>query len=195
MSSKQAFTARRSTVKTEFPVDQLHRFNLDEYYRLGDLGILDQRTELIDGIILNMEPIGPWHASVVDVLTQVFAERAHGRFRVRVQQPIDLGPGSQPQPDLVFCRPGRYRDRHPGAADIFLVVEVADTTLDFDLGQKRDLYLSASIPEYWIIDLQGKKLLRLVREGADLVEQPSPGITLAPAAFPDVSIDLAEFFG
>jgi Uma2 family endonuclease len=74
-------------------------------------------------------------------------------------------------------------------------VEVADTTLDFDLGQKRDLYLSASIPEYWIIDLLGKKLLRLTREGADLVEHPSPGITLAPASFPDVSIDLAELFG
>jgi Putative restriction endonuclease len=96
-----------------------------------------------------MEPIGPWHADIADVLTQVFAEQARARFRVRVQSPIDLGPKSQPQPDLVLCRPGRYRDRHPTGNDIYLVVEVADTTLDFDLADKRALYSSAGIAEYW----------------------------------------------
>jgi Uma2 family endonuclease len=170
----------------------LHRFSVAEYYRLGELGLLDRRTELIEGLIIDMEPIGPWHADIVDVLTQVFAEQARARFRVRVQSPIDLGPESQPQPDLVLCRPGRYRDRHPTVNDIYLVVEVADTTLDFDLADKRALYSSAGIAEYWVIDVQAKKLTRLVKNG---VEQPVSDTRISPAAFPDASIDLAELFG
>jgi Uma2 family endonuclease len=168
-----------------------HRFSVTDYYRMGELGLLNERTELIDGIIIDMEPIGPWHADIVDILAQAFAEQARARFRVRVQQPIDLGPESQPQPDLVLCRPGRYRDRHPAAADIYLVVEVADTTLDFDLADKRALYASASIAEYWVIDVQARKLSRCLREGK---EQPVSSPKISPVAFPDVIIDLPELF-
>jgi Uma2 family endonuclease len=169
-----------------------HRFSVLEYYRLGELGLLSERTELIDGIIIDMEPIGPWHADIVDSLTQAFIEQAHGRFRVRVQQPIDLGSESQPQPDLALCRLGRYRDRHPGSADIYLIVEVADTTLDFDLADKRALYAHAGVAEYWVIGVQAKKLTRFVRNG---VEEPVSGTKISPVEFPDVSIDLAELFG
>jgi Uma2 family endonuclease len=169
-----------------------HRFSVAEYYQLGDLGILDQRTELIEGQIIDMEPIGPWHADIVTTLTQVFINQAQQRFRVRVQQPIDLGPESQPQPDLVLCWPGRYRDRHPSVTDIYLIVEVADTTLDFDLADKRMLYSGAGITEYWVIDVQAKKLTRFVR---NKVEQPVSGASISPVTFPDVSVDLVELFG
>jgi Uma2 family endonuclease len=172
-----------------------HRFNVAEYYRLGELGLLDQRTELIDGIITDMEPIGPWHASIGDLLSQLFTEQAGGRYLVRVQYPIDLGPDSQPQPDLVLYRPGRYRDRHPRPADIFLIVEIADTTLHFDLTEKRALYASAGIPEYWVIDVQGKKLIRFLLAGTELVQRPVSGTRISPEAFTDVSVDLAELFG
>jgi Uma2 family endonuclease len=172
--------------------ESTHRFSTRDYYRLGELGILSERTELIEGLIIDMEPIGPWHADIVDILNQAFAEQARERFRVRVQQPIDLGPESQPQPDLALCRPGRYRARHPAPADIFLIVEVADTTLDFDLADKRALYAEASIAEYWVIGVQAKKLTRFVQGG---VEQPALAASISPAAFPDVNIDLAELFG
>jgi Uma2 family endonuclease len=181
-----------SEMKIESPAHQLHRFNVNEYYQLGELGILDQRTELIDGIIIDMEPIGPWHASVLDILNQRFCEQASTRFRVRIQEPIDLGPESQPQPDLVLCRPAHYRDRHPAPTDIFLVVEVADTTLDFDLADKRALYSGAGIAEYWVVDVQRKKLTRFVhREVQRLVS----GTAISPMAFPNVNIDLHELFG
>jgi Uma2 family endonuclease len=168
-----------------------HRFSVAEYYRLGELGLLNKRTELIEGQIIDMEPIGPWHADIVDILTQTFVEQTRERFRVRVQQPIDLGPESQPQPDLVLCRPERYRDRHPTVTDIYLVVEVADTTLSFDLADKRALYSDAGIAEYWVIDLQAKKLTRFVRND---VEQPVSSTSISPVTFPEVSIDLAELF-
>jgi Uma2 family endonuclease len=170
----------------------IHRFSVTEYYRLGELGLLDKRTELIDGIIIDMEPIGPWHADVVDILNRVFSEQAHGRFRVRVQQPIDLGPESQPQPDLVLCRPQRYSDRHPGPAEIYLIVEVADTTLDFDLADKRALYVDAGITEYWVIDVRGKKIVRFVWGGT---EQRVGESKVSPVEFPDVSVTLADLLG
>src|SRR5262249_38659283 len=152
-------------------------------------GILGERTELIKGIVIDMDPIGPWHAAVVTTLTQTFIYQARARFGGRVQQPIDLGPASQPQPDLVLCRPGGYRDRHPGPADIFLVVEVADKTLDFDLADKRALYSGAGIAKYWVIDVQAKKLVRFVQGG---VEQAVSGTRIGPVTFPDVIIDLEE---
>ena len=101
---------------------------------------------------------------------------------------------SQPQPDLVLCRLQRYSDRHPAPADIYLVVEVADTTLAFDLGQKRALYSGAGIDEYWVIDVQAKKLTRFVVEGKELVESPVSSSKISPTAFRDASIDLEDLF-
>jgi hypothetical protein len=127
----------------------VHGFNVVEYYQLGRLGLLNKRTELLEGIITEMEPISPFHASVGDTLTQYFFEQTQRvAIRVRVHQPIDLGSHSLPQPDLVLCGPVRYRDRHPSAADIFLVVEISNTSLDVDLGQKLNLYKASGIAEY-----------------------------------------------
>ena len=86
----------------------LHRFSLEQYYEFGELGLLDRRTELLDGIIIDMESVSPWHANIGDILSRILNEGARGRFRVRVQYPINLGQMSQPQPDLVLYRPG-YR--------------------------------------------------------------------------------------
>jgi len=115
---------------------KIHRFSLEQYYELGELGLLDQRTELLEGIITDMEPIGPYHANVGDHLSQIFQKQAGDRYRVRVQYPINLGRLSQSQPDLVLYRPGLWRGQHPGAADISLVIEISESSLAFDLGEK-----------------------------------------------------------
>jgi len=132
---------------TQQPI--VHRFNLSQYYELGELGLLDKRTELLEGIITDMEPTGPWHANIGDILSRIFNEQARDRFRVRVQYPINLGAMSQPQPDLVLYRPGLRRMQHLGAADISLVVEISDSSLSFHLSQKLALYKAAGIQEYW----------------------------------------------
>jgi hypothetical protein len=93
---------------------KLRRFSLEQYYELGELGLLDRRTELLDGLITDMEPIGPWHANIGDTLSHIFNEHARCGFRVRVQYPIDLGQMSQPQRDLVLYRPGeKTHDLYP----------------------------------------------------------------------------------
>jgi Uma2 family endonuclease len=132
---------------------------------LGELGLLDRRTELLEGIITDMEPIGPYHAGILQELNQLFIGTAEGRYAVRVQLPIELGRLSQPQPDLVLCTPGRWRDRHPKASDISLLIEMALSSVTFDLGEKLALYKAAAIQEYWVVDLKAKQVHRFVTPG------------------------------
>jgi len=168
-----------------------HRFSVEQYYELGELGLLDQRTELLEGIITDMEPIGPWHANIGDILSRLFNERAQGRFRVRVQYPIDLGQMSQPQPDLVLYRPGIWRGRHPNAADISLVIEISESSLACDLGEKLALYKQAGIQEYWVIDLNARQVHSFV---APDYRHRRLSDSISPVAWPDIRIDLAVLF-
>lgn len=133
-----------------------HRLTVADYRRLGETGILkpDDRVELIAGEIIDMSPIGSLHAAVVDLLASLFHRHCGPRAIVRVQSPILLDEASAPQPDLVILRPRAdfYRDVLPGPADVLLVVEVADSSLPFDLAVKVPLYAAAKIAETWVID-------------------------------------------
>ena len=145
----------------------------------------------MDGVIIDMEPVSPWHANIGDILSRIFNEGARGRFRVRVQNPINLGQMSQPQPDLVLYRPGMWRGQHPGAADISLVVQISDFSLSFDLGEKLALYKANGIQEYWVVDLKATQVHRFV-EPHFKSQTFRDGIS--PSAWPDIGIDLRELF-
>jgi Uma2 family endonuclease len=178
-----------SITKEQFP--SLHRFSLERYYELGELGLLDRRSELLDGVIIDMELVSPWHANIGDILSRIFNEGAYGRFRVRVQYPIDLGQMSQPQSDLVFYRPGTWRGQHPGAADISLVVQISGDSLSFDLGEKLALYRESGIHEYWVVDLKATQVHRFV---APHFKSQTFRDNISPSAWPDIRIDLRELF-
>jgi Uma2 family endonuclease len=107
------------------------------------------------------------------------------------QYPINLGQMSQPQPDLVLYRPGMWRGQHPRAADISLVIEISDSSLIFDLGQKLAFYKSAGIPEYWVIDLKATQVHRFA---APHFKSQTFRDRISPAAWPDIRIDLRELF-
>ena len=134
-----------------------HRLTVADYHRLGQAGILgeDDRVELLEGQLVDMSPIGPRHALAVDALTEALVLAVAGRAAVRVQNPVTLDRGSEPQPDLtVVRRPwSGYPHTHPGVADILLLIEVADSSLELDLGAKRAIYARAGIAEFWIVDL------------------------------------------
>jgi Uma2 family endonuclease len=143
-------------VLSRHPVPR-HRLTIADYHRLGEAGILgeDDRVELLEGQLVDMSPIGPRHALAVDALTELLLPAVAGRAHVRVQNPITLDSGSEPQPDLaVVRRPwSGYPRAHPGPADILLLIEVADSSLELDLGAKRAIYARAGIAEFWIVDL------------------------------------------
>src|SRR5579863_1275514 len=133
------------------------RFTVDEYYKMAEAGILtaDDRVELIDGEILEMSPIGPRHAGAVRTLTRLFFSQVDGDAVVGVQDPIHLDEFDEPQPDLSLLRPraDAYRQAHPRASDIFLLIEVADASLLKDRQIKIPRYARNGILEVWLVDL------------------------------------------
>ena len=133
-----------------------HLISVDAFHRMGETGILgpQDRVELIDGEIIDMSPIGVLHAAIVDVLARHFGRRTGESVFVRCQNPLRLDDISEPEPDIAILRPRAdfYMTAHPGASDVLLVIEVADTSLAYDLGTKVPLYARHGIPEVWVID-------------------------------------------
>lgn len=179
-----------------------HRFTVEEYYRLGEVGILapDARVELLDGQIYDMLPLGPFHCSVETRLLPFLFNVANGRWFVRLQNPVHLNDGSEPIPDFALVKPREdyYKEKHPKPADVFLLIEVARTSLSFDRKTKLIAYARAGIAEYWIVNLKAKSVE--VHRGPLPIGEYSQssrhkaGSTVAPAAFPDLQIAVADLF-
>jgi Uma2 family endonuclease len=180
----------------------LRKFTVDEYHRLAETGILseDDRVELIEGVLIQMPPIRSAHAGGVDRLTMWLAPALRGRCIVRVQSPIRLGPYSEPQPDLALLRPREDFDAasHPGPADVLLVIEVAESSADYDRTHKLPLYGRAGIPEAWVVDLAREEVVvgrDPSPEGYRTLQVARRGETLTPLAFPDLILSVDEILG
>ena len=180
-------------------VREKRKFTVAEYYRMAEVGILHhtERVELLDGEIIVMAPIGEPHATVVDRLTLAFAEVSRGRFIVRVQNPIRLDAGAEPQPDLALLRlrADFYINAHPGPADVLVVMEVSDSTLDFDREVKSKRYAAAGIPEMWVMNLPGDCLDRMDQLGSAGYARHTVfarGENISPGALPDLAFAVAD---
>jgi Uma2 family endonuclease len=132
-----------------------YRWTSDEYHRMADVGIFrDQRVELIGGEVMDMAPQRDIHAAAVSLAFRAIWGVMGDGFWVRCQLPFRIGQSSEPEPDVSVV-PGSERDYigtgHPTKA--LLVIEVSDSSLDFDRSDKASLYASAGIAEYWIVNL------------------------------------------
>ena len=174
-------------------------FTADEFERMAQAGVFgeEERLELIDGEIVEMSPIGPGHAMCVSIITKEFVLGVGTRAIVWIQSAARMALRSVPQPDLALLRPRSYRRANPRPEDILLVVEVADSSLRYDRTRKLPLYASAGIAEYWVVSVEGE-WLEIYRspEGHGYRESRrlQAGDTIAPLAFPDVVISIAELF-
>ncbi len=138
------------------------RLSIEDYDRIVETGVLDGRCiEFIEGRICEMAPIGSKHESAVDQLTRwSYRSVDDVSILIRVQQSLGLPvSGSVPEPDLAWVKNSDYTGARPTAEDTLLVVEVAETSLDYDLGDKASLYASAGIREYWVVDCQNRRLV------------------------------------
>jgi Uma2 family endonuclease len=178
------------------------RFTVEEYYLMAKAGILgeDDRVELIDGEIVEMAPIGSRHAACVKGLNEIFSQRAALQVLLSIQDPIRLGQRSEPQPDIALLRrrADRYATSHPGPDDVLLVIEVADTTTEYDREVKALLYARAGIREFWLVDLEGDHI--------EVYQDPSPegyqqvrivrrGERLSPQALPFLDLSSSDILG
>ncbi|HEV7215768.1 MAG TPA: Uma2 family endonuclease [Chloroflexota bacterium] len=137
------------------PVVARHRFNVTQYHLMAEAGILteDDRVELIDGEILDMSPIGAAHGECVDALNELLTQQVRGRARIRVQGSIRVNDASEPEPDIAVLQRRRHRQALPTTAEVYLVIEVADSSRGYDLGTKLPFYAAAGIAEAFLIDV------------------------------------------
>ncbi len=184
------------------PITTLHNlksWTVRDYHRMSELGILNpnERTELIAGQITLMVAKGTPHVITLQLLASELLAQLGTTALIRTQDPIHLDDSSEPEPDLVIVQ-GEildYVDRHPQPTDIHLLVEVADSTLNYDCQVKDKIYAKAGILEYWVIDLKNRQV-HIFRDpqttdyASHLILAESQ--TVSPLAFPHVIIPIAS---
>ena len=178
---------------------QRRLFTVQDYHLMSQAGVFrdNERVELIEGEIIQMAAIGKRHAARVDRLAEFFGDRVRRRAIIRVQNPISLGDNSEPQPDiaLVQRRADFYEESLPNSEDILLLVEVADSTVNYDRDVKIPNYARSGIQEVWLWDLEAN-CLEVYRfptaNGYTSMQKFERGEQVSPLAFPEfaVSIDL-----
>ena len=150
--------ARRTTAEgTPLATPARRLFTVDDYHAMARAGILseDDHVELIEGEIVMMSPVGSRHAACVDILAELLIRAADQRTAVRVQSPIRLDESTEPEPDLcvLLRRDDAYSESLPQPEDVLLVIEVSDTTLDYDRRVKARVYARHGIRQFWLVDL------------------------------------------
>lgn len=175
-----------------------HLTNLTEWRRLGEAAIFppDSRVELINGEIFDMAPIGFNHAGHLKNINKLFTRLMPEHLISSVQDPLQLGDLSEPEPDFMLLKPHAdyYSSRHPTAEDVLLLIEVADTSLKFDQNQKLRLYALHGIPEYWLLNLNDMCLEVYRKPFGETYKEKSTlyrGDTVALLQLPELSIPIA----
>jgi Uma2 family endonuclease len=143
-----------------------------------------------------MSPQKAAHASVVQILTRMLVPRLVGRADVRVQLPFAASDDSMPEPDLAAVEVTRFGEPHPQRA--FLIIEVSETSLDEDRTDKAEVYASAGVPEYWVVNIPDRTTEVHTEPSRGAYTRIVPhraGDRPAPAAFPDVAVPVSELFG
>jgi Uma2 family endonuclease len=178
-----------------------HRFTIEQYYKMAEVGILgiEERTELIEGEIIEMSPIGAKHAGSINRLNRKFSSIVGDRAIIAVQNSINLNDYSEPQPDLAILRwrEDFYTQSLPTTSEIFLLIEVADSTLKYDREVKAPLYAKAGIPELWIVNLEAQ-VFEVYRQPSETGYQQmqiyAKGQVITMEKLPDVVITVDDIF-
>jgi Uma2 family endonuclease len=174
-------------------------FNIAEYYKMAAAGVFSEydRVELIEGEIVEMNPIGSRHAACVGRLTEFLGRSVVGEAIVWVQNPVQVSDYSEPLPDVALLRrrDDFYAQANPGPSDVLLVIEVADSSVEYDRVIKMPLYARAGIPEVWLVNLPKETVevytqplggeyreIRLIKRGESLSVKSVPNLTIDASA-------------
>ncbi|HJQ24135.1 MAG TPA: Uma2 family endonuclease [Blastocatellia bacterium] len=181
---------------------QRYYFSVDDYYRMADAGVfpIDARVELIDGEVVEMFSIGNRHIGSVIRLTTLLSRKVGASALVSVQNPVRLNDFSEPQPDIVLLKPRKdfYSNAHPTPTDVLLIIEVADTSVNFDRRVKLPLYARAGIPETWVMVLPKDQIevhSQPVNGKYQKVQRLKRGRTLTSPTVAGLSFKVADLLG
>lgn len=178
------------------------RFTVTQYHQMNAAGILteDDRVELINGEIIEMSPIGRRHASCVNRLNSLLSQLLGKKVIVAVQNPITLDNFSEPQPDIALLKPREdfYESAHPQPSDIFLLIEVADSSFEYDRDIKIPLYAASGILEVWLVDILEQTITvyrQPTENGYSEIKTFQRGENLDILAFPEIKITVDSILG
>jgi Uma2 family endonuclease len=152
----------RRNLEVEMVLSRTRLWTVDEYYQMAKTGLIKpgEQVELLEGQIIQMTPQGPLHAATTDYAAELLKESLIGKALVRVEKPLRVGDRSEPQPDIavVHLHPRRYADGHPSSEQVYLLIEVSDSSLDYDCETKAKLYAQTGIDDYWVLDAKNRQL-------------------------------------
>jgi Uma2 family endonuclease len=178
------------------------RISTDRFEMMIAAGVLTKydRIELVEGDMLDMAPIGDQHTAIASRLHEFFVFALARSATIVGGGAIKLGDFSQPQPDLMLLkrRADFYSGKRPEAPDVLLLIEVSDSSLAFDLGVKLNLYARYGVSEYWVVDVEGRRVLchrEPTPKGYARTTEHATGDVLTPQAFPDLKVAVDEIFG
>lgn len=190
----------KTTLPKISPSLPLRMLTVKEYHLMGEIGILhsEEKTELIAGqIIKKMTPQGSYHAAAIRRADRLFGQSLGENVLVQTQLPIILNDFSEPEPDIAVVKadPFDYNDDHPTAKDVYLIIEIADSTLKTDREIKRKLYAQSGIKDYWVLDVKNRQLY-VYREANEEDYQTEMILTeeeaIAPLEFPEFQVKIAQ---
>ncbi len=180
---------------------RLRRISVEEYDEMIKIGVFDENddVELLNGAIVEKMPKGTNHATFNDVIAAVFMQKLSGKVWVRNQNPIWLDEFSEPEPDIVLAELPfeKYFKGHPTPEEIYLILEVSDTTLGYDRNTKGEAYARAGIRQYLVLNVQEKTLEDYREPSADGFQTKQtyrPGQNFNLVVFPEISLSVSEFF-
>jgi Uma2 family endonuclease len=174
---------------------------VEAYHRMGEVGIFapGERIELIEGEVVEMAPIGSRHSGLVNRITHILVQAVRDRAVVAVQNPVRLSRISEPQPDFAVLKPraDHYQTATPLPEDVLLLIEIAETSLQYDRELKAPLYAVHAIPELWVVDVTARTLW-MYRDpqagGYTRVEKTDQPGRVRLTAAPDIEVDLGALF-
>jgi Uma2 family endonuclease len=183
---------------TESPL-QLRLWTVEEYHRMAEAGIFEpgERVELLEGKIIWMIAKGTAHRSAVGRTDYLLKTSLLNRAYVAIQDPVKLNERSEPEPDIAVVKidPLDYADHHPTPAEIYLIIEVADSSLKLDTEVKAQAYSQAGIKDYWVLDVVNRELI-ILRNPTDTGYQTKLILTenqiISPLDFPDLQITVSQ---
>jgi Uma2 family endonuclease len=176
----------------------LAKWSVDDYHRMIEANILAERhVELLSGEIIEMTPESPFHAVYGEGLADYLRTRLKHRAWIREARPITLA-DSEPESDIAVVKLPwfQYSQHHPFSEDIFLLIEISDSTLNKDLNKKQCIYAQAGILEYWVVDVNTQIVIvfRQPQEISYSIRLEYSQGTISPLAFQDVKVPIDKIF-
>lgn len=138
------------------------RFRVEDFRKMTEVGILPEESgwEIIDGYLIDKMSIGSKHASVVRRLSKYLERNLGDIVQVSGQNPIHIDEYNEPEPDIALLQPRAdfYAESHPTPTDVLLLIEVSDSTVEYDREVKKKLYAESGIREFWIVNLKDETI-------------------------------------